>query len=304
MSGFSADWLALREPADISARDRSPVASWTGEWVARHAAAVRDRGPLRVADLGSGSGANLRYLAPRLGGLQAWRLVENDPALLAYAPQAIRDWAGAQGWTVAAGDAGLSIASPGFSASVVREPLDLAAQLDRLALRDTDLVTASALLDLVSHAWIDSLVAGCGRASCAVLFVLSYDGRVAWQPELADDAQITALVNRHQYGDKGFGPAAGPQAAGYAGGRLQRAGYVVHRGYSDWRLMPADAALQAALAEGWAGAATEMDPASGARIDTWLEQRLALIGQAASELTVGHIDLFALPRATADGLSP
>jgi hypothetical protein len=165
-------------------------------------------------------------------------------------------------------------------------------------------VTASALLDLVSQPWIDSLAANCGRAGCAVLFALSYDGRVAWQPELADDAEITALLNRHQRGDKGFGPAAGPLAAAYASECLQHAGYVVRQGYSDWRLTSTDASLQAALAQGWASAGAAMAPASGARIDAWLEQRLALIGRAACELSVGHIDLFALPCGTADSVPP
>lgn len=298
MSGFSADWLALREPADTDARDRSPVGAWAGDWAARHAAA-QDRGPLRVVDLGSGSGANLRYLAPRLGPAQAWRLVENDPALLGHAPQALRDWAGTHGWAVAGDGDRLQIDSPAFAATISAQPLDLAAQLERLALHDTDLVTASALLDLVSPAWIDRLVDGCAGAGCAVLFALSYDGRAAWRPGLEGDAQITALLNRHQRGDKGFGPAAGPQAAAHARERLQHAGYVVRQGYSDWRLRPAAAPLQAALAQGWAEAALEMAPASAARIDAWVAQRLALIGRAACELTVGHIDIFAVPRATA-----
>ena len=296
MSGFSADWLALREPADKAARDRSPIGTLVGDWVARRAAAVQEPSPLRVVDLGSGGGANLRYLAPRLGRAQTWRLVENDAALLAYAPRAIRDWARAHSWTFAADAVNLHIESPGFSATVAHQPLDLATQLERLALRDTDLVTASALLDLVSHAWIDSLLAACHGAGCAFLFALSYDGRIVWRPGLAFDDTITAVLNRHQRGDKGFGPAAGPQAAAYASERLRHAGYTVRQGHSDWRLTVADAPLQAALAKGWAEAAAQLAPADSARIGAWLKQRRALIERAACELTVGHVDLFALPR--------
>ena len=225
-----------------------------------------------------------------------WDAPRNS-ALLVHAPRAIRDWSRAHGWAFAAGAQALSIESPAFSATVTQQPLDLATQLERLALCQTDLVSASALLDLVSHAWIDSLLAGCCSACCAVLFALSYDGRITWRPGLAFDDAITTLLNRHQRGDKGLGPAAGPQAAAYASERLQQGGYTVRQGHSDWRLTAVDAPLQAALAEGWAEAAAEMAPADRTRIRTWLAQRRALIERAACELTVGHVDLFALPPA-------
>ncbi|MGD8498218.1 MAG: class I SAM-dependent methyltransferase, partial [Chromatiales bacterium] len=59
MSGFSPDWLALREPLDARARSAALV---------DRLRAQAPRGPRRILDLGSGTGSNLRYLAPRLGG--------------------------------------------------------------------------------------------------------------------------------------------------------------------------------------------------------------------------------------------
>ena len=74
---FTADWLALREPVDHRSRAAdlvAPVAEWWGS-----------RPGQRVLDLGSGTGSNLRYLAPRLPGEQAWTLVDRDAALLEQA---------------------------------------------------------------------------------------------------------------------------------------------------------------------------------------------------------------------------
>jgi SAM-dependent methyltransferase len=296
LRGFSAEWLALREPADTVARDRSPIALDVADWAISQARAGHGR-PLRILDLGSGSGANLRYLAPRLGPVQTWRLVDNDAALLADVPRALRNWAQANGCSVDACDARLFVQSPRFATILDLEHLDLARGLDQLMLGDVDLITASALLDLVSYAWIEHLVQHCRRASCAVLFALSYDGWTAWGPELAMDEQVRCLLNRHQRSDKGFGPAAGPQAVAHAAECLQGAGFQVQQGRSDWRLSAADGALQAALATGWAQAATAVDPRQSVRISEWLQQRLALIQRRDSELKVGHIDLFAMPRA-------
>ena len=55
MSGFSADWLTLREPADHRARNPALV-----EALARHLGGRA----VRVTDLGCGTGSNLRALAP------------------------------------------------------------------------------------------------------------------------------------------------------------------------------------------------------------------------------------------------
>ena len=75
MSGFSAEWLALREPADASARSTALV-----DFVAR---------PGRLLDLGGGTGSNIRYLSSRLPSPQVWTLVDNDAALIAKAPPGV-----------------------------------------------------------------------------------------------------------------------------------------------------------------------------------------------------------------------
>jgi len=72
------------------------------------------------------------------------------------------------------------------------------------------LVTASALLDLVSEDWLAALAARCRESGAAILFALSYDGRIRCSPEEPNDATICALVNEHQRTDKGFGTRARP----------------------------------------------------------------------------------------------
>src|SRR5882724_845129 len=84
-AGFSADWLALREPADLRARERS-----LADRLRRRFAAYPS---LRVIDLGCGTGSNLRAVAPWLGRQQAWRLVDHDPALLREAARRLSSWA-------------------------------------------------------------------------------------------------------------------------------------------------------------------------------------------------------------------
>ena len=264
-AGFSADWLTLREPADTAARST------------RLTRAIADSlmpgAELRVLDLGAGTGANMRYLAPRLPEPQRWLLVDHDRALLA---------------SVATRDDG--------PRRVATRQLDLRAIGDREAremFAGRALVTASALLDLVSEEWMRALGIRCREAGAALLFALSYDGRIQCAPEEPEDAEVRALVNRHQRTDKGFGPALGPDAPAVAETVLVSLGYRVERERSDWELEPAAQDLQRQLVNGWAQAAVEIAPERSAALSGWRDRRLAHVAAHRSRLIVGHQDLVA-----------
>jgi SAM-dependent methyltransferase len=268
VTGFSAEWLTMREPADGRARD----ADLSAQLVQR----VRRQSPARFIDLACGTGANLRYIAPRVGGDQQWLLVDNDAALLEKA-RAAGPMGGVAGWRVDT------------------RRLDLATELRALDFAPGTIVTASALLDLVSAEWLAQLVEQCRANQCTALFALSYDGRITLTPSDPDDEWIRQLVNRHQLGDKGFGPALGPAAARRTCELFGEAGYQVRSAQSDWELLPTEGLFQQALLEGWAGAATELVPNEADRCRRWLARRLAHVANQASHIVVGHEDVLAWP---------
>lgn len=268
MNAFSADWLRRREPFDAAARAAAASRLGLADWLA----ARRPAGaPWRVIDLASGTGANLRALAPLLGGAQQWLLVDHDPALLAHAQAA--------------------------GVEVRHRVLDLARDLEALPFEGRTLVSASALLDLVSATWLDRLVACCAGAGAAVLLALSVDGRQVWDPADREDGLARRLFAAHQSRDKGFGPALGPRAAAAAVRALRAADYVVRSARSDWWLDahsdPEALALQRSLIDGIGGAAIEQAPADAARLREWQARRHALAPR--STLRIGHVDLVATP---------
>ena len=264
MTGFTSDWLSLREPADTAARDVTLTT--------RLVEMTRRQSPVRFIDLGCGTGANQRYLAPRIAGPQEWLLVDSDAALLDQARQTSR-------WPVDA------------------HCIDLATGLDALPIAAEVVVTASALLDLVSDSWLMRLIGRCRSGGAVAFFALSYDGRMTFAPSDVDDEWIRRLVNRHQLNDKGFGPALGPEAALRACDRFAEASYDVRSARSDWNLEPHDSPLQQRLIEGWARAAAEVAPDESARCHGWLERRLAHITRGDSRINVGHQDVLASPRS-------
>jgi SAM-dependent methyltransferase len=292
---FSADWLQLREPFDAVARETAAGGlQWVSRLASLRAGVTR---PLRVIDLACGTGANLRWLAPRLGGAQQWLVVDHDADLLRCWPErlaAVKD-------TRTGADAGLdrplTFTGPGFEAGIVRQPMDLMAGLETLPWHAADLVTASALLDLVGTAWLHRLVAASAASGVALLMSLNVDGRHVWTPEDAADATVGDLFAQHQRRDKGLGPALGAEAVDVLRQTLGVAGYRVFTATSDWWVDgstgPKALAMQGALIDGMAAAACEQSPSTTASVKAWQQRRHAIA--ARSQLRVGHLDLLALP---------
>lgn len=252
--GFSVEWLALREPADIAARDAALLAQ---------AAVAAGPDPV-ILDLGCGTGSTLRSLAPHLPDHTVWHLVDNDATLL--------ERAGAN--------------APGRAHG---HRIDLR-DLDELPLGGVTLVTASALLDLMPANWIRALAKRLDRAGLPFYAALSYDGIMTWDPVLPKDADVTRAFNDHQRGDKGLGPALGPDAATVAAQIFRDAQFSVTDANSPWRIGPDSVALHRVLVTGIAAAAAETG-CSGA--PDWGRARSGIA--ADSQCLIGHRDMLALP---------
>jgi hypothetical protein len=268
MSGFSAEWLSLREPYDLVARNTTVI-----DAVAR---AFLGQTAISIVDLACGTGATLRAVGPHLPPRQNWRLVDNNLSLLAQVAK-----------------------PPGLSqVSVITRPVDLARDLELALDGPLDLITASALLDLVSAEWLDRLIVEAAARRLPVYAALSYDGRTVTDPAAVFDEELLTGFNLHQRTDKGFGPALGPRAATRAVERFVHFGYSVVQGRSDWLFGPDDRAIQEALFADWAGLGALTTTISVNEIARWLALRRAALAQGRSRLRVGHVDIFARPTGT------
>jgi len=265
MTGFTAEWLALREPYDKAARN--PVV------IEAMRKAFHGQSAISVVDLACGAGATLRAIGELLPPRQNWRQVDNDLGLLAKA--------------AALGRPPLVV--------VAARTLDLSRDLELALDGPLDLVTATALLDLVSADWLELLAVEAAARRLPVYAAVTYDGRVTLEPGEPHDAEIVEALNRHQRGNKGFGEALGPEAAAYAVDRFERIGYSVVQGQSDWVLGPDDRTMQNEVISGFAHAAQELNELPEQRVTQWLEHRRDLIAAGQSSLRVGHLDFFALP---------
>jgi len=277
MSGFEASWLELREPVDHAARN-APIARRAQEHFA-------DRAALTVVDLGCGTGSNLRAFAPSLPRLQHWQLIDGDNALLHEARRSLARWADNARDT----DDELHLIKGEHQIRVSFEAVDLTACDLHFSDTSPDLVTAAALFDLVSAAWLERLVSASAQRRTALYAVLNYDGVARWRPDAALDERVVAAFNRHQNGDKGFGPALGPATSDAFAGLLSKYGYRSWQGESPWTLGANDRPLIAALTTGFAQAAAEIEPDMADEFAAWARERAD-----AANVVIGHQDIFAV----------
>ncbi|MEM7598955.1 MAG: class I SAM-dependent methyltransferase [Pseudomonadota bacterium] len=249
--GFTADWLALREPADGAARDAALLA---------RAAEVAGPEPV-ILDLGCGTGSTTRAMADLLPKAARWRLLDGDQALLDRAR-----------------------AETSAEAEFILQDLS---DVDALPLAGVTLVTASALLDLVSEDWVAAFAQ---RLKVPFYAALSYDGAMEWAPEAPDDREVETFFNRHQRSDKGLGRALGPDAGPRTAAIFKAAGFDVKLAQSPWELGPDMAPLQTLLNDGIASAAKE---AGLSHAPKWADIRRKSAEHGRTR--VGHVDLLALP---------
>ncbi|MFJ1805897.1 MULTISPECIES: trans-aconitate methyltransferase [unclassified Streptomyces] len=268
---YAPEWLELREPADAAARAMDLL-----DPLRIRLANLPGRSGLAIHDLGCGTGSMGRWLAPRLDGAQHWILHDRDPYLLHFA----------------------AVASPRAAADGTRVTVETrrgdVARLTPDALLGASLVTASALLDVLTREEVETLAAACAGAGCPALLTLSVAGRVEFStPDPLDD-EIAAAFNDHQR----RGGLLGPDAVTVACEAFAAHGATVKVHPSPWRLGPENVGLTAQWLRGWVGAAVEERPALAGRAEAYLTARLAACAAGDLHVTVHHSDLLALARPT------
>jgi hypothetical protein len=265
----SPAWLVLREPADAAAR--------SAELAERLRQRLPTAGRLVIHDLGGGSGAMGRWLAPRLPGPQHWVVHDRDEALLELAaadpPGPAAD--------------GTAVTVETRCSDITRPPPDDVA--------GASVVTASALLDMLTAEELARMLAAWSGNRRPMLLALTVVGRIALTPADARDARIAAAFDAHQRRTTAAGRLLGPHAVAAAVEELRETGAEVVVRPSPWRLDAGHAGLMAEWLDGWIAAACEQQPSLADEAGDYRDRRLEQAAAGELAVTVEHADLLVLP---------
>lgn len=263
----SAGWLRLREAADAAARAPELV-----EPIRRHLAATPR---VVIHDLGAGTGSMGRWLAPRLPGPQHWIMYDRDADLLDRAAAEMVDAMG-----------------HGEPVTVETRQGDIT-RLTANDLAGASLVTASALLDLLTAEEVERMVAACAGARCPTLLMLSVTGAVELTPADPLDAEIGEAFTAHQRRTVDGRTLLGPAAVDAAVEAFARRGVGVRVRSSPWRLGADQTDLAAEWFTGWLAAACEQRPELTHPAAAYSDSRLAAAAAGRLGVVVEHQDLLA-----------
>jgi hypothetical protein len=290
MNEFSAQWLGLREPVDHRSRNQDLQAQ-----VIDYLTQMKTVYPgiVRLTDLGSGTGSNLRALAPQLSSMQHWTLIDYDIALLHTARATLLAWADSEintsilGITVDPSTQikPLSIIKQNKTIIIEFKCVDLYKDYRVILDEPADIITAAAFFDLVAESWLKEF---CTHLSKPLYTVLTYDGTEKWSPPNIIDIDILKAFHQHQIIDKGFGPAIGPAAIVHMQSTLQDYHFNTVCAASPWTMDHHDGDLIEQLAIGTAIAVREIGTIPRHIVEHWERNR-----RQANNCEIGHMDLFA-----------
>lgn len=259
-------WLAARVAADSAAR--ATTLSTLLPELSNYLIEVADHeGILEIIDLGAGTGANQRWLAPRLPFRQRWIHLDHDPLISRLQP-------------------------------LPNQTMIIDGSVDSLALLLAGrkggrwLVSCSALLDVLTTAQLDAVCRALIDNQVPALFSLTVTGTLRVVPSDPADQILLEAFNDHQR----RGGRAGPEATSSTITTLRTAGFTVRCQETPWRLTAASsqAFVEQVLRERLDAAVAQV-PGLAPTAAAWLGLRTAQLALGVLRMNLGHIDILALP---------
>jgi len=259
-------WLAARTAADTAAR-ATTVSTLLPELINYLITrGLRDR-VLEVIDLGAGTGANQRWLAPRLPFQQRWIHLDHDPTISRALPLP-------------------------SDTMIIDDSVEALKRLLADGTNDHRLVACSALLDVLTFGHLDAVCRAMIDNQVPALFSLSVTGTQSVRPGDPNDQRLLGAFNDHQR----RAGRAGPHAITMAADTLRAGGFAVGIQETPWRLTASsDSAFVEQLLQERLHAAVAQDPSLAPVAKAWFELRRAQLEVGVLQMEVGHRDILALP---------
>jgi hypothetical protein len=260
-----SNWLAARVAADTAAR-AATLKTLVPDLINYLALTGDHQDTLEIIDLGAGTGANQRWLAPQLPFRQRWVHLDHDPIISRSLP--LPD-----------------------DTMIIDDSVEA---LSRLLSRGDgrQLVTCSAVLDVLPMAQLKAVCRAVIDNRVPALFSLTVTGTLGVVPSHPDDQPLLDAFNDHQR----RAGRAGPEAASMAAEALRAADFDVRCQETPWQLTAASGrAFVGQVLKERLHAAVSQYPGLAEAANAWLELRRSQLALGIMRVELGHGDILALP---------
>jgi hypothetical protein len=259
-------WLAARVAADTSAR-AATIDTLLPSLINHLIKKVGSEAVLEVIDLGAGTGANQRWLAPRLPFRQRWIHLDHDPIISRSLP--LPD-----------------------ETMIIDGSVETLEQVLGSRNGGACVVTCSAVLDVLTTTELRAICGAVIENQVPALFSLTVTGMLGITPADPHDQLLLDAFNDHQR----RASRSGPDAPSLAVETLLAGGLTVRTQETPWQLTDASAqAFVVQVLQERLDAAVDEDPSLAAIAAKWLELRRVQLARGMLRIQLGHRDILALP---------
>jgi len=283
---FDPNWLQERYRFDEEARNKQL------EWTCVNQFAFRDH--VQIVDLGSGTGANLRYYVEQFPQDQTWFCVEEDIALKVPFWEQVQKMALDLDYAIEHEGVRMKLTKPGHEVLIHFVHGNLLKVGELVDLLRTDLVLANAVFDLFSKEQFTGLVQVLSHHSLSLLFTLNYAGMDFSTATDADDHYIEQY-NAHMQREQAFGRGMGPASSREMEAVLKEALAQVEVGESLWQIGSQEQAMMSYLLGFFDGALSDwwVKEAERLAFQNWLSEKKKHVAEKALSAEVYHLDILA-----------
>ena len=283
-------WLAHRFACDAAARHHEIERKFLAFF-------ERHQTSLKVVDVGSGTGANFRYYFDRIPHQQTWTLIEQDSNLIKACRICLEKFAHERGYGWQPQDDAFLLTASEKTATIniVQGSLEYLEQLADL--RQTDVVTANAVFDLLSFEQFDTLVRKLAQHEVCLLATLNYY-ETSFLPFSQQDHRFLRLYHMHMKRPQVFGIAMGPDCSEEMLDLLAQHHMMIEQEGSQWHLKKHHTTMHHYLLHFIEHAVAELNLSLEEKqaFDSWLNDKKKLCRERELEIIIDHSDIFAYPR--------
>lgn len=262
------DWLEEAEPVDNQSVNQMVL----GEVHRLLGARISGSKPVRITEIGCGLGANRRRISETLSCPQHWVMTEGNPEVAELFRRRFRI---------------------DTDTSTDFHLLDEARLKDIGALvSGADLLILSGRAQPLTAEHLQALLKAAKGEGVAIWAVLQPTGFVKFEPESDDDQRVHQLAARPE-----------EETAPALITRMEEEGFRVLKGESDWVVRGEDDSfwhskgrgLQRTFMQRYLASARRNHPDQALGLLNWANKRSVLIERKKTALTIGHVDILAIP---------
>ncbi|MEK6476597.1 hypothetical protein WJR50_03645 [Catalinimonas sp. 4WD22] len=255
-----------------------------------------EKDTLSIVDAGCGTGSNFQYYFEKLPNHQEWVFLDCENSLLEACRAKLHNFAKKNHYQYKEQNGSISIKAGRKQANIRTVDGELAEVEKHTDLKETNVITANALFDLLSYDQFDTFACKLSAYNVCLMATLNYY-ETSFLPFSEDDGRFVRYFHTHMTRPQKFGAAMGPNCTEEMLDLLTEHQMMIEQEGSQWHLKRYDTTMHHYLLHFFEHAVRDLNLSDTevTELEVWLENKKKMSQDHKLEIIVDHSDIFAYP---------